>query len=101
MKVLPTPTTGQRESIIIKNVGSEPVDLTGWSVVDKSKRALNSFYFGGDSATMQPAPVKWCSNWTTLAPDQDFKTSIRAAPVLSTFAKALHSTGQLELRNKA
>jgi len=165
MKVLPTPTTGQRESIIIKNVGSEPVDLTGWSVVDKSKRALNSFYFGGDSATMQPAPVKWCSNWTTLAPDQEFtlkpfnrdrfssafdpcgfrfsldfdgqlelrnkarnpvdivawtkakpgmavyrmndrfipfvenqdlKTSIRAAPVLSTFAKALHSTGLLD-----
>ena len=107
MKVLPTPTTGQRESIIIKNVGSEPVDLTGWSVVDKSKRALNSFYFGGDSATMQPAPVKWCSNWTTLAPDQEFtlkpfnRDRFSSAFDPCGFRFSLDFDGQLELRNKA
>ena len=107
MKVLPTPTTGQRESIIIKNVGSEPVDLTGWSVVDKSKRALNSFYFGGDSATMQRAPVKWCSNWTTLAPDQEFtlkpfnRDRFSSAFDPCGFRFSLDFDGQLELRNKA
>ena len=165
MKVLPEPGSGQDESIIIKNVGEKPVDLTGWSVVDKSQRAMNSYWFGGDSMTMTPQPVKWCSNWTKIEADQeltlrpfnrdrfssafdpcgfrfklgydgqleirnkdkkpvdivawskakpgmavyrmgndfipfvenqDLKTSIRSAPVLSTFAKALHSTGLLD-----
>ena len=56
MKVLPEPGSGQQETIIIKNVGEKPVDLTGWSVVDKSQRAMNSYWFGGDSMTITPSP---------------------------------------------
>ncbi|QDZ22337.1 hypothetical protein HOP50_07g48750 [Chloropicon primus] len=105
MKVLPQPGSGQTEAIILRNVGSEPVDLTGWSIVDKSKRAMNSFWFGGDSATMAPQPVKWCSNWTSIEPDQEFtlrpfnRDRFSASFDPCGFRFSLGFDGQLELRN--
>jgi len=165
MKVLPEGADGHRETIIIKNNGDDPVDMKGWSIVDTSKPAANTYYFGGDDAAFKPKAVKWCANWTELAPEQEFtlkpfkrdrfselfepcgfrfnlgfdgtlelrnaqkqavdrvswtsakpgmavyrmgtqfvpfqenqdlKTSIKSAPVLGIFAKALHSTGILD-----
>ncbi len=165
MKVLPEGDGGQSETIVIKNNGDAPQDLKGWSIVDTSKQGANTYWFGGDDAAFKPKVVKWCSNWTALASEQEFtlqpfdrdrfsssfepcgfrfklgfdgqlelrnekqqavdrvswneakpgmavyrmgstfvpfmenqdlKSSIKSAPVLSTFAKALHATGILD-----
>mmetsp|Transcript_11420 Transcript_11420/g.29464 ORF Transcript_11420/g.29464 Transcript_11420/m.29464 type:complete len:431 (-) Transcript_11420:63-1355(-) len=165
MKVLPEGDGAQQETIVIKNNGDQPQDLKGWSIVDTSKQGANVYWFGGDDAAFKSKPVKWCSNWTELATEQEFtlqpfdrdrfsssfepcgfrfklgfdgqlelrnaqqqpvdrvswteakpgmavyrmgstfvpfmenqdlKSSIKSAPVLSTFAKALHSTGILD-----
>merc|ERR1711959_462038 len=62
----------------LRNKAKNPVDIVAWT---KAKPGM--------------AVYRMNDQFIPFVENQDLKTSIRAAPVLSTFAKALHSTGLL------
>jgi hypothetical protein len=105
-KVLPEGADGHRETIIIKNIDQEAVDLTGWSIIDKASPSANVYWFGGDNAQFKSQPVKWCANFTDLGPEKEFTLKPFNRDRFDSlfepcgFRFSLGFSGELELRNK-